>query len=81
MEFCAVNFGVTFPLFKKVEVNGKNAIALYQQLKQADTHLLKAIPWNFTKFLVGKDGQLIHRFAPKTEPVTLKKDIDAALNA
>lgn len=79
IAFCTVNFGVTFPLFKKVDVNGKNAIELYHQLKQEDPRLIKRIPWNFTKFLIGKDGHLIHRYAPKTEPAALSQDIKNAL--
>ncbi len=79
MEFCEINFGVTFPLFKKVNVNGKDAIDLYKHLKKEDKALLKTIPWNFTKFLVGKDGKLIKRFAPTIEPEDLEKDILSAL--
>jgi len=79
MEFCEINFGVTFPLFKKVDVNGKDSIELYKLLKKQDKTLLKTIPWNFTKFLVGKDGKLIKRFAPTIEPEALEKDILAAL--
>jgi len=79
MEFCEINFGVTFPLFKKVNVNGKDAIDLYKHLKKQDKGLIKTIPWNFTKFLVGKDGRLIARFAPNVEPETLEKDILNAL--
>jgi glutathione peroxidase-family protein len=79
MEFCEINFGVTFPLFKKVNVNGKDSIELYKILKKQDKALVKTIPWNFTKFLVGKDGKLIKRFAPTIEPETLEKDILAAL--
>ena len=79
MEFCEINFGVTFPLFKKVDVNGKDSIELYKLLKKQDKTLIKTIPWNFTKFLVGKDGKLIKRFAPTIEPEALEKDILAAL--
>jgi len=79
MEFCEINFGVTFPLFKKVDVNGKDSIELYKLLKKQDKALVKTIPWNFTKFLVGKDGKLIKRFAPTIEPEALEKDILAAL--
>lgn len=79
MEFCEINFGVTFPLFKKVNVNGKDAIELYKHLKKEDKALIKTIPWNFTKFLVGKDGKLIKRFAPTAEPESLEKDILDAL--
>lgn len=80
MEFCEINFGVTFPLFKKVNVNGKDAIDLYKHLKKEDKALVKTIPWNFTKFLVGKDGKLIKRFAPTVEPENLEKDILDALS-
>jgi len=79
MEFCEINFGVTFPLFKKINVNGKDAIELYKHLKKEDKALIKTIPWNFTKFLVGKDGKLIKRFAPTAEPESLEKDILDAL--
>jgi len=79
MAFCEINFGVTFPLFKKVKVNGKDAIDLYKHLKQEDKGLLKRIPWNFTKFLVDKQGHLIQRFAPNVEPETLEEDIKTAL--
>ncbi len=79
-EFCEINFGVTFPLFKKVNVNGKEAIDLYKHLKEQDRRLLKRIPWNFTKFLVGKDGKLIARYAPTEEPESLEKEILNALS-
>jgi len=79
MEFCEINFGVTFPLFKKIKVNGKETTELYKYLKKQDKRLLKDIPWNFTKFLVGKDGMLITRFAPTIEPEALEKDILEAL--
>jgi glutathione peroxidase-family protein len=80
MEFCELNFGVTFPLFKKVNVNGKDTIDLYKHLKKQDKGLVKRIPWNFTKFLVGKDGNLIGRYAPTAEPESLEKDILKALS-
>ena len=80
MEFCEINFRVTFPLFKKVNVNGKDAIDLYKHLKKQDKALIKTIPWNFTKFLVGKDGNLIARYAPNAEPESLEKDILTALS-
>ena len=82
-EFCEVNFGVTFPLFAKVEVNGKNAHPLYQYLKSAEPGLLgsEKIKWNFTKFLVGKDGKPVKRYAPQTKPSDIAADIDKALAA
>lgn len=80
MEFCEINFGVTFPLFKKVKVNGKDTTELYKWLKKNDTRLIKNIPWNFTKFLIGKDGKLIDRFSPDTKPEDLEKTIQFALS-
>lgn len=79
MEFCEINFGVTFPLFKKVNVNGKDTAEIYKWLKKQDTRLFKNIPWNFTKFLIGKDGKLIDRYSPDTLPEALEKDILTAL--
>ena len=79
MEFCELNFGVTFPLFKKVNVNGKDTVELYKHLKKQEKTLFKRIPWNFTKFLVGKDGKLIARYAPNSEPESLERDILKAL--
>jgi glutathione peroxidase len=80
-EFCEVNYGVTFPLFAKVDVNGENAHPLYRHLKAAAPGLLgsEGIKWNFTKFLIGKDGKVVKRYAPNTEPAELAKDIEAAL--
>ena len=80
-EFCELNFGVTFPLFKKVEVNGDNTHPLYVELKQRAPGLMgsKGIKWNFTKFLVGKDGKLVKRFAPTTKPEDLTSEIEALL--
>ena len=80
-EFCEMNYGVTFPLFAKIEVNGENAHPLYQHLKSAAPGVLgsESIKWNFTKFLVGKDGAVIKRYAPKTEPADLAVDIEQAL--
>ena len=78
--FCEKNFGVTFPLFSKVDVNGEGAHPVYQWLRAQKGGLLGSkIKWNFTKFLVGKDGQVIDRFAPTTAPEKLKKDIERAL--
>jgi glutathione peroxidase len=80
-EFCELNFGVTFPLFKKIEVNGDNTHPLYVELKQRAPGLMgsKGIKWNFTKFLVGKNGKLVKRFAPTTKPEDLTSEIEALL--
>lgn len=80
-SFCQLNFGVTFPMMAKIEVNGPNATPLYQWLSSEAPGLMgsKAIKWNFTKFLVGKDGQVIKRYAPLDKPQALNKDIEAAL--
>ncbi|WP_342132476.1 glutathione peroxidase [Hydrogenophaga sp. OTU3427] len=82
-SFCQVNYGVDFPMMAKVDVNGANAHPLYQWLCAEAPGLLgsKAIKWNFTKFLVGKDGQVIKRYAPQDAPASLAKDIAAALAA
>ena len=79
-EFCEVNFGVTFPLFKKVEVNGNNAHPLFVELKKRAPGVLgsEAIKWNFTKFLIGPDGK-VERYAPATKPIALKADIEKLL--
>lgn len=79
-EFCQKNYGVTFPMYEKIEVNGSGAHPLYQWLRSEKGGLLgSAIKWNFTKFLVGRDGQVIERYSPTTEPADLAKDIEAAL--
>lgn len=78
--FCERNFGVTFPMFAKVDVNGDDAHPLFQWLKKEEGGLLGGkIKWNFTKFLVGRDGQVIDRFAPTTKPEKLTGDIEKAL--
>lgn len=78
--FCERNFGVSFPLFSKIDVNGDDAHPLFQWLKQEQGGLLGGkIKWNFTKFLVGRDGQVIDRFAPTTKPEKLTSDIEKAL--
>ena len=81
--FCERNFGVQFPLMQKIEVNGAGAHPLYRWLEAQAPGLLgsKAIKWNFTKFLVGRDGQVLQRYAPQDAPAKLTKDIEAALNA
>jgi glutathione peroxidase len=80
-QFCQVNYGVSFPMMAKVDVNGPEAPPLYRWLTAEAPGLLgsKAIKWNFTKFLVGKDGQVIRRYAPQDAPAKLAKDIEAAL--
>ena len=81
-EFCKLNFGVTFPMFSKIEVNGDEAHPLYRWLRQEKSGVLgDAIKWNFTKFLVGRDGTVIARYAPTTTPEKMADDIEAALAA
>ena len=82
-SFCQVNYGVSFPMMAKVDVNGAQAHPLYRWLTAEAPGLLgsKAIKWNFTKFLVGKDGQVLRRYAPQDAPAKLAKDIEAALAA
>ena len=80
-DFCQVNYGVSFPMMGKIDVNGPAAHPLYKWLSSEAPGLLgsKGIKWNFTKFLVGKDGQVIRRYAPTDKPEDLAKDIEAAL--
>jgi glutathione peroxidase len=82
-SFCELNYGVSFPMMAKVDVNGTNAHPLWKWLTAEAPGLLgtKAVKWNFTKFLVGKDGQVLKRYAPNDTPESLKKDIEAALAA
>jgi glutathione peroxidase len=82
-SFCQANYGVSFPMMEKIEVNGAQAHPLYRWLTAEAPGLLgsKAIKWNFTKFLVGKDGQVIRRYAPQDKPQALAQDIEAALAA
>lgn len=81
--FCQRNYGVSFPMMSKVKVNGAQAHPLWQWLTAEAPGLLgsKAVKWNFTKFLVGKDGQVIRRYAPTDAPESIAKDIEAALAA
>ena len=80
--FCERNYGVAFPMFSKVEVNGDGAHPLYRWLREQKGGLLgNRIKWNFTKFLVGRDGAVIERFSPQTEPADLETDIEKALAA
>ena len=82
-EFCQLNYGVSFPMMAKIDVNGAKAHPLYQWLSSEAPGLLgsKSIKWNFTKFLVGKDGTVLKRYAPTDTPASLAKDIAAALAA
>jgi glutathione peroxidase len=82
-QFCQLNYGVSFPMMAKIDVNGTSADPLYRWLTKEAPGLLgsTAIKWNFTKFLVGKDGQVIRRYAPQDTPAALAKDIEAALAA
>ncbi|MDD5031082.1 MAG: glutathione peroxidase [Rhodoferax sp.] len=80
-SFCQLNYGVTFPMMAKIDVNGAQAHPLFQWLCKEAPGLLgsKAIKWNFTKFLVGRDGAVLNRYAPTDTPESLTKDIEAAL--
>jgi glutathione peroxidase len=80
-SFCDTRFGVSFPMFAKVDVNGDSAHPLWQHLKSAQPGLLgsEAIKWNFTKFLVDRKGAVVRRYAPNTEPADLAKDIEKLL--
>jgi glutathione peroxidase len=81
-EFCRLNYGVSFPVMAKIEVNGANADPLYKYLKENAPGILgtEAIKWNFTKFLVGKDGKVLKRYAPQTEPMDLAPDIEGLVS-
>ncbi len=81
-QLCSTTYNVTFPVLGKVEVNGDKADPVYNFLKKEKPGLLgtEAIKWNFTKFLIGKDGQVIKRYAPTTEPKQIVSDIKIALN-
>ncbi len=80
-QFCDLNYGVKFPLFSKIEVNGAAAAPLYQYLKKVKPGLLgsEAIKWNFTKFLVDREGTVVERYAPNTEPEAIAADIEKLL--
>lgn len=81
-SFCELNFGVSFPLFRKIEVNGDGAHPLYVQLKREAPGLLgtQRIKWNFTKFLISGDGRQVKRYAPTTKPQALSAAIEALLD-
>jgi glutathione peroxidase len=79
-SFCELNYGVSFPLFSKIEVNGERTHPVFEFLKSKSSGLLgDSIKWNFTKFLVGKDGKTVTRYSPATVPEKLEKDIEEAL--
>ena len=82
-SFCQANYGVSFPMMAKTQVNGKDAHPLWQWLKGEKPGLLgtQGIKWNFTKFLVGRDGQVLRRYAPNDAPESLRADIEKALAA
>lgn len=81
-EFCTLNFGVNFPMFAKVDVNGENADPLFQHLAEEAPGIMgsKAIKWNFTKFLVDRNGKVIDRYAPNTAPTKMVQDIENLLS-
>ncbi|QNP47168.1 glutathione peroxidase [Diaphorobacter aerolatus] len=81
--FCEKNYGVDFMMMAKIDVNGPDAIALYDWLKREAPGVLgtQRIKWNFTKFLIGRDGRVLKRFAPRTKPEELMGDIEAALGS
>jgi glutathione peroxidase len=80
-EFCLANYGVDFPMHSKIKVNGDDSHPLFAQLKKAAPGALgtKSIKWNFTKFLVSRDGEILRRYSPKTLPSEIKADIEAEL--
>ena len=80
--FCETSFGVSFPLYEKVDVNGDNTHALFAQLKKAAPGMLNSssIKWNFTKFLVDQEGTIVRRYSPKTPPGDIRSDIEALLD-
>jgi glutathione peroxidase len=80
-EFCEINYGVTFPLFGKIDVNGDSAHPLYKYLTSAKPGLLgsEAIKWNFTKFLVDRAGNVVKRYAPTTDPNDIADDVEKLL--
>lgn len=80
-QFCSMNYGVDFPMFSKINVNGENAHPLFSFLKKEARGLMgsEKIKWNFTKFLVNREGKVVARYAPKTKPEDIRKDIEALL--
>jgi len=81
IEFCSTNYGVTFPMFSKIDVNGENAHPLYKFLKSEQSGLITdEIKWNFTKFLIDRNGKPVDRFATTTTPSSIEKDIEKFLD-
>ncbi|MFY8274644.1 glutathione peroxidase [Pseudoalteromonas sp. SSDWG2] len=82
-EFCELNYGVSFPIMSKIDVNGDNAHPLFTYLKSHAPGIMgsKKIKWNFTKFLINQDGKVLKRYAPLTKPEAIRKDIEALLGA
>jgi glutathione peroxidase len=79
-QFCSTNYGVSFPMFAKIDVNGGNAHPLYRHLKSEKSGLLgSSIKWNFTKFLVDRSGKVVGRYAPTAKPEALTKELEALL--
>jgi len=79
-EFCQLNYGVSFPMFHKIDVNGSDAHPLFTWLRKEKTGILgDAIKWNFTKFLVNRSGEVVGRYAPNVDPAEIEKDIRALL--
>ncbi|WP_077624123.1 glutathione peroxidase [Sediminibacillus massiliensis] len=79
-DFCQINYGVSFPMFRKTDVKGKSAHPLFKHLTtEAPGALTKQIKWNFTKFLIDRDGNVIARYSPQTKPESIEKDIEKAL--
>lgn len=80
-SFCQINYGVSFPMFAKLEVNGDNTHPLFSYLKKAAPGMFgsETVKWNFTKFLVNREGDVVKRYAPATAPVDIAKDIEALL--
>jgi glutathione peroxidase len=80
-QFCSLNYGVSFPMFAKVDVNGDGAHPLFQFLKREAKGLMgsEKVKWNFTKFLVNRDGQVIRRYAPTAKPADIRADIEKLL--
>jgi glutathione peroxidase len=81
-QFCSTNYGVEFPLFSRIDVNGAHTDPLWRWLKDQASGVFgtEVIKWNFTKFLIGRDGQVIRRYAPQTQPDALRADIEIALD-
>lgn len=80
-EFCSLNYQVSFPLFEKIDVNGDNAHSLYRHLKASAPGVLgsEAVKWNFTKFLIDREGRVVERYAPITAPAAIRADIERLL--